>query len=73
MSKVIGKEISMLIKTEREKQGLTKSELAKKAGVTVRAIEYWENGKRTITEIDAADKVLKALGVTFVLGGKYDG
>jgi len=61
--------IGKLIKKERETQGLSFSQLARKAGCTSRAISYWEAGQREIT-VKMADQVLSALGTTCKLGNK---
>lgn len=60
-------DLGRIIREERIKQGLSLQELADKAGVTRRSIMYWENSGREIT-IVYADKVLKALGISVVLG-----
>ncbi len=61
--------IGNLIKEERKKQGIGVSELAKKVGVTRRAIQYWESGGRGIS-LENADKVLDALNISIVIGKK---
>ena len=61
--------VGNLIKEEREKQGIGVSELAKKVGVTRRAIQYWESGGRGIS-LENADKVLDALNISIVIGKK---
>ena len=33
-----------MLKEERERQGISRKELAEKAGVTDRAVTYWESG-----------------------------
>lgn len=70
MQKVIGEKIGKMIAEERKKQGISAKELERRSGISARAITYWETGKRTITEIDVADKVLKGLGLTYTIGGK---
>lgn len=60
-----------IIKIERLKQNLSVDELAKRAGVTRRAIFYWESGTKKMT-IESADKVLNALGVSYILGKRKD-
>ena len=60
-------DFAKLIKEERIKQKISCTELGRKAGCTGNAIKYWENQHRT-PSIDSADKVLKALGVTYTLG-----
>lgn len=66
-------DIGLMISTERTKNNMSKHELSKKVGCTVRAIEYWENGERNIN-IYYLDKVLKALGLTMKIGidGEFD-
>lgn len=59
--------IGNLIREEREKQGIGVLELAKKVGVTRRAIQYWESGSRGIS-LENADKVLKALNISIIIG-----
>lgn len=61
------KEIQTRISEERKKQGYSFRKFAKMIGYTARAVSYWETGQRTIN-IDAADKALKALGLTVTLG-----
>lgn len=50
-----------LIRFRREK-GLTQAELAKKVGVTLRAIQNWEAGR--LPRLDDATKLADALGVS---------
>lgn len=47
---------------------MTQSQLAERAGTTLRAVQYWEQGKKNIT-LENADKLLKALGVEIKIGG----
>lgn len=49
------------IKEEREKQGLSQGDLAKKAGLTRRTIQYYEQENRQPSFANAT-KVLNALG-----------
>lgn len=56
-----------ILQNERKKKGVSQQELAKMTGFTVRAISYWETGKRNIT-LENADKVLKALHASIVIG-----
>lgn len=56
-----------VIKNERIKQGISQKKLAEAAGVTTRAIIYWENGQRKIS-IENADRILKALDITIKIG-----
>lgn len=56
-----------VIHNERIKQGLSRKELAEKAGFTKRAIIYWESGERTMS-IENADRLFKALNITIKIG-----
>lgn len=56
-----------LLKDEREKQNLSKYRLAKLADVSEMAITHWERGERTMN-IDAADRIFKALGISVTIG-----
>lgn len=64
-------EIRKLIKEERIKQGIGVSELARKAGVTRRAVQYWESGKRGMS-LENAVKVLNILGMKILIVKKGD-
>lgn len=55
------------LKEERIKQGKSQRQLAEEAGVTKRAIAYWESGEKKMN-IDSAEKVFKALHVTVLIG-----
>lgn len=46
-----------------------KTDLAEKAGVTERAVYYWERGEKNMS-IESADKVFKALEVSITIGSK---
>lgn len=59
--------VEKILKEERMKQGISQQQLADMAGVTKRAISYWENGKRKMT-VDSADKIFKVLHVSIILG-----
>lgn len=61
--------IGELIEKERIKNNISKAKLAEKVGCTSRAIDYWENGKRSIS-FENADKIFKALGKTIAIGAK---
>ncbi|MGN2369275.1 UNVERIFIED_ORG: transcriptional regulator [Clostridium botulinum] len=61
--------IGELIEKERIKSNITKVKLAEMIGCTSRAIDYWENGKRSIS-LENADKIFKALGKTITIGAK---
>lgn len=58
-----------ILKKERINKELSIQELAEKAGVTVRAIYYWECGEKHMS-IESADKVFNALGVSVTIGKK---
>ena len=58
---------TIIIRNERKKQGLSANALGKKAGISGRAITYWENGMREPT-LESAHKVLKVLGVAMTIG-----
>lgn len=60
-------DLGKILKEERIKRGLSQQKLADKAGVTKRAIIYWENGKKKMN-VESADKVFKALHVSVVIG-----
>lgn len=64
-------ELGEILKEKRISNGLTQAELASKAGVTIRAIIYWESGKKHMT-VESADKVFRALGVRLVIGAKKE-
>lgn len=59
--------LERIIRDERIKQGLSHEKLAMAAGVSKRAIIYWEHGEREIS-LENADKVLKALNVSLTIG-----
>lgn len=56
-----------MLKAERERQGISRKELAEKAGVTDRAVTYWESGKRHMN-LESADRVFKALNMSIIIG-----
>lgn len=60
-------ELGKFLREKRTEQGLSQQELADKAGVTKRAIAYWENGDKHMN-VESADKVFKALNVTVRIG-----
>lgn len=61
------KEFSIILRENRKQRGISQSELAKKAGFTKRAIQYWEKGKKSIS-LENADRLLTALGVEIKIG-----
>lgn len=48
----------------REAQNLSKTELAKRSGLTPRAIEFIEHKVRKNPKIETVQKLAKALGIT---------
>lgn len=56
-----------ILKEERIAQGLSQEKLANMAGVTKRAIAYWESGQKNMS-IESADKVFSALNVKIIVG-----
>lgn len=56
-----------LFREEREKQGLTRKQVAKRTGVTETAIYHWENELREIS-LKNADALAKALGIKLKIG-----
>ena len=58
--------ILQVIEKERLRQGMSKRELAKKAGVTDRSLYMWESDKRGMT-LTNADSLLKAGGMKLVI------
>lgn len=61
------KEFSIILRENRKQRGISQNELAKKAGFTKRAIQYWEKGEKSIS-LENADKLFKALGVQITIG-----
>lgn len=60
-------DLGKILKEERIKHGFSQQKLAEEAGVTKRAIIYWESGKKKMN-VESADKVFKALHVSVVIG-----
>lgn len=56
-----------MVKKERINLGLSQQKLANEAGVTKRAINYWEAGKKNMS-VESADKVFKALHMSITIG-----
>lgn len=64
-----------VLRQARKAQGLTKTELAKRSGFTLRAVQYWEQGRKNIT-LENAALLLDALGLELVIkekGGETHG
>lgn len=55
------------LREQRVKLGITQQKLAEDAGVTKRAIAYWESGKRRMN-LESAQKVFKALHISLKIG-----
>lgn len=60
-----------ILQNERKKRGISQAKLAEMTGLTIRAISYWENGKRKMT-LENADKVFKALNTKIIVGQDSD-
>lgn len=60
--------ILQIIQKEIKKQGISDKELASKAKCTARYINYLRKGEQRDIGINYADRMLKALGVSVVLG-----
>lgn len=59
--------LGKMMKEERIRQGLSQQALADAAGVTKRAIIYWESGTKKMT-VESANKVFKALHISVTIG-----
>lgn len=59
--------LGKVLKDERQRQKLSQQTLADAAGVTKRAIAYWESGKKQMN-VESADKVFKALHISVIIG-----
>ena len=57
------------LKEQRKKQKISQQALGDAAGVSQKAISFWESGQRK-RGIEYADKVFAALGVSVVIGKK---
>lgn len=56
--------VNETIKTLREAKGLSRTELAKRCGVTRAAVQQWEREDGTAPRREHQDKVAEVLGVT---------
>lgn len=63
----IKNKIGELIKSQRQKQGLSRERLGRSVGCTGRAIQYWEAGEKSIS-LDMAHRLLEALDLTITIG-----
>lgn len=61
------KEILSIIESCLREKDISKTDFAKEIGCSVRLVHYWLRGERGIS-IDMADKALKILGISLVLG-----
>ena len=59
--------LGKILQEERKRQGLSQQNLADLAGVTKRAIAYWEKGTKNMS-VESADKIFKALHLTIKIG-----
>ena len=59
--------LGKILQEERKKQGLSQQNLADMAGVTKRAIAYWEKGTKSMS-VESADKIFKALRISIKIG-----
>lgn len=60
-------EFGKILKDARKQRGMTQKELAEKTGFTIRAISFWETGRREIT-LKNADVVARKLKITVTIG-----
>ena len=63
------KEIINLISKERKRQGVSITELCRLIGCSRESYYCWERGDKSI-KLDTADKALKVLGTSYILGGE---
>lgn len=54
-------EFKKRLKQRRTELSMTQTELAKKAGVTIRTIQYYENGDRNPANLEIAQRLANAL------------
>ncbi len=64
------KDFGNYLKKMRIEKELSIEFLAKRTGFTTRAINYWENGERAISLINA-DILLKELGEQIIIGKEF--
>ena len=56
-----------VLKKARKDAGMSQSQLARGAGVTIRSITHWETGTRKMS-LESAERVFRALGELLVIG-----
>lgn len=59
--------LEKMLRERRIECGLSQQRLADLAGVTKRAVTYWENGKRKMS-VESADKIFKVLKMRIIIG-----
>lgn len=60
-----------LLREKRIEKGISRKQLAMRAGVTERAICYWEHGERNMS-VETADRIFRALGIRVKIGKNGD-
>ena len=60
--------LGSFVKRERARQGLSQKELAYKSGVSVSAINKFENGRTKFPQMDTIDRINDALGINLDVG-----
>lgn len=65
-------EFGSFIHAIRKANGLTKAELARRTGLSVRTIEYWETGQR-VAKLESFIKSLVAMGMDVEINIKGKG
>ena len=63
------KTFGIALRKARVAKNLTQTQLAKKAGFTMRAVQYWEQGAKNIT-LENSAKLLDALGMEITIQDK---
>ena len=63
------KTCGIAMRKEKKTKKLTQTQLAEKAGFTMRAVQYWEHGTKNIT-LENAAKLLDALGMEITIQDK---
>lgn len=65
-------EVRELIKSERERQGISQRKLGRMAGCSGRIIALWEKGERKAITVDLADRILKVLNLSVTIGKQIE-